>query len=557
MRTLVTLSILLFTLFGFLACEEDEMLVPANEQGTTLSLRAPGEAITDITSDKVVAVGTTEIVDVSYQAATDRTVKVVLQNERGSLTYGSGELDVAAGTGTARVPVNVNDDIPVAEDAYKFQVFLARRGEDWGTRVADAKQIDVTAVAGGSESYPDEIVAINAAEAVVAGKTETITVDYTSSEDRDVILVLQRINGGDTFGADNKPVVAGSGRLTFEISVDPEIPPATNAYKYVAFITPRGRDYPDKIDLLEKRPISAGASSDDGGGGDPGNEAENPSWRANLSAAGARGFGTVDANVLRQVIGSAPVNPSDSTLRHLALGQDNLGWYLRQRIEPTRAGSDVVQFGIPVPEADELVVAYTLELENSWYLYDEDHCNRFRDCIALGPYPRWGDGGYNTRGGKLPGPAFGDLNYASGNRPTGGRGGSARIMYRELSSASPSRNGESGFCIYEYSTAYTGRDTYTTTGTPTPQQPGRSYEVLVHVKMNSPGQSNGFTRFYIDGALEAERTGIRWGNGSQKWGYFWYSVFAGGNNPSWAPGGTTYLKVRNMRTARTPADLSL
>jgi len=68
--------------------------------------------------------------------------------------------------------------------------------------------------------------------------------------------------------------------------------------------------------------------------------------------------------------------------------------------------------------------------------------------------------------------------------------------------------------------------------------PGRYYAVSLHVHLNDPDDSNGFTRLYVNGILVEERTGIRFrkvGGESSQIGFIMFNTSYGGHSKKDAP----------------------
>lgn len=77
------------------------------------------------------------------------------------------------------------------------------------------------------------------------------------------------------------------------------------------------------------------------------------------------------------------------------------------------------------------------------------------------------------------------------------------------------------------------------------------YRFKLYIKLNSKANSkDGTARLYVNDSLVLERTGIPWygysGTGVVPVNYIFFSSFYGGDNPSWAPSKTTYIRFGNV-----------
>lgn len=146
-----------------------------------------------------------------------------------------------------------------------------------------------------------------------------------------------------------------------------------------------------------------------------------------------------------------------------------------------------------------------------------------------------------TSTGKLPGPA--DLNGTNrckgGKKPTNAECWSARLMWRPNSGTTT----DIGYYLYHADQAgtygdgfQTGNDAYDVRfDAPgyTPLERNRWYCIEGYVEMNTPGQSNGILRGWVNGRPAQERTDIRFRN-SASLGIerLWYDIYYGGKDAS-------------------------
>jgi len=161
-----------------------------------------------------------------------------------------------------------------------------------------------------------------------------------------------------------------------------------------------------------------------------------------------------------------------------------------------------------------------------------------------------------VKGGKLNG-------VGGGSTPTGGitsqndldTGFTARLMWGGGS-------GSQNFNLYAY---YNGMPTnfpgttfgeYTDTGV-TPQV-DQWYNIVMHVALNTPGQSDGVIEMWIGGQKVATLSGLELRKQGQSWciDHFLISMFYGGGDPSWSPSQTTELLLADIRIGRSGADVT-
>ena len=64
--------------------------------------------------------------------------------------------------------------------------------------------------------------------------------------------------------------------------------------------------------------------------------------------------------------------------------------------------------------------------------------------------------------------------------------------------------------------------------------PGQWHEVMLHVRMNAPGRSDGFIRTYLDGVDGYHREGLAWSDNEDFLDvrHFWFNVYHGGPKPN-------------------------
>ncbi|TLX78268.1 T9SS type A sorting domain-containing protein [Labilibacter sediminis] len=98
-------------------------------------------------------------------------------------------------------------------------------------------------------NYSDDIISINTPESVSPGSTATVTVNYSSSTNRDIVVTFQLDSDPWTSYVDKKvDVTAGTGTLDIDIVIPDNTPVADNAYQFQTIITVDGGNWSTKID---------------------------------------------------------------------------------------------------------------------------------------------------------------------------------------------------------------------------------------------------------------------------------------------------------------------
>lgn len=82
---------------------------------------------------------------------------------------------------------------------------------------------------------------------------------------------------------------------------------------------------------------------------------------------------------------------------------------------------------------------------------------------------------------------------------------------------------------------------------------GQCAHVGSQVVMNTPGETDGVIRYWVDGALVMEKTDFRFRDDpSVQVNAIFFSVFFGGNHPRWAPLTDSEAEYRNFRVMTDP-----
>jgi hypothetical protein len=149
---------------------------------------------------------------------------------------------------------------------------------------------------------------------------------------------------------------------------------------------------------------------------------------------------------------------------------------------------------------------------------------------TLGYRVRFAPGFDFVRGGKLPG-LFGGLGPSGGQVADAASGFSTRFMWRERGA------GE----VYAYLPGGGGRATSLMRGQ-WAFEPGRWHRLTQHLRLNAPGQSDGFIRIGLDGRWLDTVEGLRVRDAaSVRIDGVFFDLFFGGNDDSWAARADTFV----------------
>ncbi len=103
----------------------------------------------------------------------------------------------------------------------------------------------------GGVAYEDDIVSVSGPDTVSPGSTKTISIDYTSSADRDIVASFQQgIAPYSVYDIVINTVQAGSGTLEVSLEVPADLELAVDTYQFQVFIAPVGGTWPDRIDNM-------------------------------------------------------------------------------------------------------------------------------------------------------------------------------------------------------------------------------------------------------------------------------------------------------------------
>lgn len=145
------------------------------------------------------------------------------------------------------------------------------------------------------------------------------------------------------------------------------------------------------------------------------------------------------------------------------------------------------------------------------------------------------DNGFDFRlGGKIPGLAGGSA-PSGGGRPTDGNGFSTRFMWRAGGKLVV-------YAYYRDQVNYYGDDWETGVY----MNPGDWYTIKEEVTVNTGGNYNGTVKVWVNGVERINRTGLRLMTNNNTVDVMYMDTFMGGNDASWSPDHTQYLRMDNF-----------
>ena len=215
------------------------------------------DAITGVNAPESVMPGEQAVVTVSYMASTDRTVRVGFQLDSDPYTsFVDVITPVPAGSGTIDVTVPIPGEIPVANDAYQFQVYITPVGGDWDDRLSNSSRMNRDVIP--ADGPIDDVISVDAPGSVSPNRNTVVTVTYSASETRELIVGLQLDEDPfTTYVNPRQQVEAGQGTVDVTLRVPGDIPIANDAYQYQVYITPVGGGFDNLLDNIEINDIDA------------------------------------------------------------------------------------------------------------------------------------------------------------------------------------------------------------------------------------------------------------------------------------------------------------
>ena len=215
------------------------------------------DAITAVNAPESVMPGDQAVVTVSYMASTDRTVRVGFQLDSDPYTsYVDVITPVSAGSGTIDVTVPIPAEIPVANDAYQFQIYITPVGGDWDDRLGNISRMNRDVIP--ADGPIDDVISVDDTGSVSPNRNTVVTETYSAAETRDLIVGLQLDEDPFTTYLNlRQQVEAGQGTIDVILRVPDDIPIANDAYQYQVYLTEVGGTFDNLLDNIEINDIDA------------------------------------------------------------------------------------------------------------------------------------------------------------------------------------------------------------------------------------------------------------------------------------------------------------
>ena len=110
--------------------------------------------------------------------------------------------------------------------------------------------------------FIDDIVTVDAPEAVAPGSSPNITISYSASTDRDIVATFQQgIPPYEVYSTVVTPVNKGNGTIDIVLEIPVDITEADDEYQFQVFIAPNGGTWPDRLDNLAINQVDVSADA--------------------------------------------------------------------------------------------------------------------------------------------------------------------------------------------------------------------------------------------------------------------------------------------------------
>ena len=180
-------------------------------QEALMSLGAGVDEISAVNGPNTVAQGETVTISVSYNASEARDVVVLLQRDNNPFTtYQTVRTNVAVGIGNLNVSLPIPASVPIVNNDYQYQVFIAPVGGSWTNRIDDLNKTNVSVTAA-TLSVDD--VSINKIYLYPNPASNKLTVFGTTSDDQ---ITVYDIYGKQQNIAKETYSISGQSNLNLE-----------------------------------------------------------------------------------------------------------------------------------------------------------------------------------------------------------------------------------------------------------------------------------------------------------------------------------------------------
>ena len=225
-----------------------------------IAMVAKADSINSVNGPSVVQPGVYSVVTVAinYTASTASTVNINFQNPTNWNWYGSGAVNVNAGTSSVNVPVNIYSP-PAANNAYQYSVSIVSNGNTTAYKPQ-------TGVSAALLPTSDSISSVSGPATVTANinSTVTVAVNYATIAASTVNINFQNPTNWNWYGSGAVNVAAGSGTVNVPVTIyAPQA--ANNAYQYSVSIVNNGNTTAYKPQAGVSAVTSGGTGGSGGG----------------------------------------------------------------------------------------------------------------------------------------------------------------------------------------------------------------------------------------------------------------------------------------------------
>jgi len=183
--------------------------------------------------------------NVNYETSADRTVVVEIFDINWNW-LGWNIQNVNAGSGTSTHNLSIG---PLAAGEYRLKISLRDTANDDTTSVFD-EYTTTSATDDNTISYSDDLVSVSPLSAFNLGQASVVTVDYTASQDLEILVVVANGDDGWSWQAfERYGVSAGEGSVSIDVNMWESAAVGSN-YKLQVLLVPVGGVIEDTLDEI-------------------------------------------------------------------------------------------------------------------------------------------------------------------------------------------------------------------------------------------------------------------------------------------------------------------
>jgi hypothetical protein len=217
----------------------------------------PADKIYSITAPDSIAKGSSPSITIKYSASVARDIIALFQLDSDNFTiYGQTKVDVVSGDSqTVNITIPTNTNTPTGIDAYQFKGILTTDGGTGANGIDSLAKVNVDVT--NTVLLTDVISSIAAPNSVIQGGTASVTVNYSATTNRDVIVIFQLDNGAYTqYGSTKLDVVAGQNQTaTINVFTGSTTAVANDNYQFQVLIAPDGGNWNNRFSNIAKTDI--------------------------------------------------------------------------------------------------------------------------------------------------------------------------------------------------------------------------------------------------------------------------------------------------------------